>query len=205
MRTLTKELQASITPKDAHKILVEGNQRFVRNLKAQRNLKEQVFATSEGQFPFAVILSCIDSRVPAELVFDQGIGDVFSVRVAGNIINEDVLGSMEYACKVVGSKIVVVMGHSNCGAVTAACNHYELGNVTSLLNKIKPSVLKVSKGKEKLTLPEIEKVGLLNVTYAIERIRKESPILSSLEKKGDIEIVGAMYSVETGKVTFLNN
>ncbi|MDX1828337.1 MAG: carbonic anhydrase family protein [Lutibacter sp.] len=205
MRTLTKELQANITPKDAHKILVEGNNRFIQNLKANRNLKAQVLATSEGQFPFAVILSCIDSRVPAELVFDQGIGDVFSVRVAGNVINEDVLGSMEYACKVAGSKIVVVMGHSNCGAVTAACNHYELGNITPLLSKIKPSVLEVSKGKEKLSSAEIEEVSHLNVTHAIERIREESPILAELETKGAIEIVGAMYSVETGKVTFLNN
>lgn len=205
MRTLTKELQATITPKGAHKILVEGNNRFIQNLKTNRNLKAQVLATSTGQFPFAVILSCIDSRVPAELVFDQGIGDVFSVRVAGNVINEDVLGSMEYACKVAGSKIVVVMGHSNCGAVTAACNHYELGNITPLLNKIKPSVIEVSKGKEKLSSTEIEEVSHLNVTHAIERIREESPILAELEAKGNIEIVGAMYSVETGKVTFLDN
>lgn len=205
MRTLTKELQATITPKGAHKILVEGNNRFIQNLKTNRNLKAQVLATSTGQFPFAVILSCIDSRVPAELVFDQGIGDVFSVRVAGNVINEDVLGSMEYACKVAGSKIVVVMGHSNCGAVTAACNHYELGNITPLLNKIKPSVIEVSKGKEKLSSDEIEQVSHLNVTHAIERIREESPILAELEANGNIEIVGAMYSVETGKVTFLDN
>ncbi|MCF6181514.1 carbonic anhydrase family protein [Lutibacter sp.] len=205
MRTLTKELQATITPKDAHKILVEGNLRFIKNLKADRNHKEQVLATSDGQFPFAVILSCMDSRVPAELVFDQGIGDIFSVRVAGNIINEDVLGSMEYACKEIGSKILVVMGHTNCGAVTAACNHYEMGNITTLLSKIKPSVLEVSKGKEKLSISEIEKVSHLNVIHAIERIRDESPILAALEVKGSIEIVGAMYSVETGKVTFLNN
>ncbi len=205
MRTLTKELQATITPKDAHKILVEGNLRFIKNLKADRNHKEQVLATSDGQFPFAVILSCMDSRVPAELVFDQGIGDIFSVRVAGNIINEDVLGSMEYACKEIGSKILVVMGHTNCGAVTAACNHYEMGNITTLLSKIKPSVLEVSKGKEKLSISEIEKVSHLNVSHAIERIRDESPILATLEAKGNIEIVGAMYSVETGKVTFLNN
>ena len=138
MRTQTKEIQENLTPKSAHEILVKGNERFAENLKAQRNLIDQVFATSKGQYPFAVILSCIDSRVPAELVFDQGIGDIFSVRVAGNVVNEDVLGSMEYACKVAGSKIVVVMGHTKCGAVTAACNNVELGNITPLLNKIKP-------------------------------------------------------------------
>ena len=129
MKTQTKITQENLSPKDAHNILVEGNKRFSQNLKAQRNLKDQVFETSKGQYPFAVILSCIDSRVPAELVFDQGIGDIFSVRVAGNIINEDILGSMEYACKVAGSKIVVVMGHTKCGAVTSACKHIELGNI----------------------------------------------------------------------------
>ena len=140
MRTLTQELQENLTPSEAHRILVEGNKRFVQNVKAQRNLKSQVLETSTGQYPFAVILSCIDSRVPAELVFDQGIGDVFSARVAGNIINKDILGSMEYACKVAGSKIIVVMGHSKCGAVTAACQGVELGNVTTLLSKIRVAV-----------------------------------------------------------------
>jgi len=140
MKVHTKVTQANLTPQLAHQILVEGNDRFVKNVKAQRNLQQQVLDTSKGQYPFAVILSCIDSRVPAELVFDQGIGDIFSVRVAGNIINEDILGSMEYACKVAGSKIVVVMGHTKCGAVTSACQHVELGNITTLLNKIKPAV-----------------------------------------------------------------
>ena len=143
MRTLTQELQENLTPSEAHRILVEGNKRFVQNVKAQRNLKSQVLETSTGQYPFAVILSCIDSRVPAELVFDQGIGDVFSARVAGNIINKDILGSMEYACKVAGSKIIVVMGHSKCGAVTAACQGVELGNVTTLLSKIRVAVNEV--------------------------------------------------------------
>ncbi|MBN4082795.1 hypothetical protein JYT50_00235 [bacterium AH-315-A23] len=149
MKTQTKITQENLTPKKAHRILVEGNNRFAQNLKAQRNLQDQVFETSKGQFPFAVILSCIDSRVPAELVFDQGIGDIFSTRIAGNIINEDILGSMEYACKVAGSKIVVVMGHTKCGAVTAACQNIELGNITSLLHKIKPAIdiVKVEKGK----------------------------------------------------------
>ncbi len=199
MRTQTKITQDNLTPKDAHNILVEGNKRFTQNLKAQRDLQAQVLATSTGQYPFAVILSCIDSRVPAELVFDQGIGDVFSARVAGNIINEDILGSMEYACKVAGSKIVVVMGHSKCGAVTAACKHVELGNITALLDKIQPAVSAID---EEMSDAKVEKVAAVNVKLSIERIRKESSILSEMEKNGEIEIVGAMYDVTTGSVTF---
>ncbi len=202
MKTQTKISQEKLTPKDAHTILVEGNNRFTQNLKAQRNLKAQVFETSKGQYPFAIILSCIDSRVPAELVFDQGIGDVFSVRVAGNIINKDVLGSMEYACKVAGSKIVVVMGHTKCGAVTAACKHVKLGNITPLLEKIQPSVKIIELKGTEMNDEAIEEVSTLNVKLAIERIRKESTILSELEKDGVIEIVGAKYDVETGKVDF---
>ena len=204
MRTQTKEIQENLTPKDAHRILVEGNKRFVQNVKAQRDLRAQVLETSGGQYPFAVILSCIDSRVPAELVFDQGIGDIFSVRVAGNIINEDVLGSMEYGCKVAGSKIVVVMGHTKCGAVTAACNNVELGNVTSLLQKINPAVDLVRTDKEKMTDKAIEEVSVKNIQLSIDRIRKESSILSDMEKNGEIEIVGALYNVSTAKVEFFN-
>ena len=203
MRTQTKEIQNHLTPKDAHRILEEGNKRFAENLKAQRNLKEQVLQTSTGQYPFAVVLSCIDSRVPAELVFDQGIGDIFSVRVAGNIINEDVLGSMEYSCKVAGSKIVVVMGHTKCGAVNAACQNVELGNITKLLEKIKPAVNAVKIGNQELTDDEIENVGVINIQNSINRIRSESPILLEMEETGEIEIVGAVYSVSTGKVVFL--
>jgi len=203
MRTQTKEIQDNLTPKSAHEILVEGNKRFVENLKAQRNLKEQVLATSSGQFPFAVVLSCIDSRVPAELVFDQGIGDIFSVRVAGNIVNEDVLGSMEYACKVAGSKIAVVLGHTKCGAVTAACKNVELGNITPLLEKIKPAVHAVKNGDEEMDNEQIEETSVVNVKHSIERIRKESPILVEMEKNGEIEIVGATYDVNTGIVEFI--
>jgi len=205
MRTHTKITQENLTPRDAHDILVEGNQRFTQNLKAQRNLQDQVFETSKGQYPFAVILSCIDSRVPAELVFDQGIGDIFSVRVAGNIINEDVLGSMEYACKVAGSKILIVMGHTKCGAVTAACKHVELGNITALLSKIKPAVITIEEkiqSKKEMLESNIEEVTVLNVELSIDRIRKESPILAEMEKNGEIEIVGALYDVSTGIVEF---
>ena len=205
MKTQTKEIQDNLTPQDAHNILVSGNSRFTQNLKAQRNLQDQVFETSKGQFPFAAILSCIDSRVPAEMVFDQGIGDVFSVRVAGNIINEDVLGSLEYSCKVAGSKIVVVMGHTKCGAVNAACNNIELGNITALLHKIKPAVDSIRKDKGEMDEDSIEKVGVLNVHLAIERIRKESPILAEMEKKGEIEIVGATYNVSDGEVIFFDD
>ena len=205
MKTQTKKIQDNLTPQDAHNILVEGNKRFAQNVKAQRNLQDQVFDTSKGQFPFAVILSCIDSRVPAELVFDQGIGDVFSVRVAGNIVNEDVLGSMEYACKVASSKIVVVMGHSKCGAVTAACNNVELGNITPLLSKIKPAVGMINNGESEMSDSSIEEVSTLNVKLSIDRIRKESSILDEMESNGEIEIVGAMYSVETGKVEFFES
>ena len=199
MKAHTKETQATMTPQKSLQFLKEGNQRFQQNLKANRDLLEQVSGTSGGQYPFAVILSCIDSRVPAELVFDQGIGDVFSARVAGNIINEDMLGSMEYACKVAGSKIVVVMGHSKCGAVTAACKHVELGNITPLLNKIQPAVSAVD---EEMSDAKVEKVAAVNVKLSIERIRNESSILAELEKEGEIEIVGAMYDVTTGAVSF---
>ena len=190
MRTQTKEIQENLTPKDAHNILVEGNKRFVQNLKAQRNLQEQVFETSKGQFPFAVVHSCIDSRVPAELVFDQGIGDIFSSRVAGNIINEDVLGSMEYGCKVAGSKIVVVMGHTKCGAVTSACQHIELGNITPLLQKINPVVTSFKASGNITDEAVIEEVSVANVEQAISQIRERSAILKEMEENGEIKIVG---------------
>ncbi len=204
MRTQTKQIQENLTPKDAHRILAEGNARFVQNVKAQRNLKDQVFETSKGQYPFAVVLSCIDSRVPAELVFDQGIGDIFSVRVAGNIVNSDVLGSMEYACNVAGSKIVVVLGHSKCGAVTAACNDVELGNITGLLEKIKPAVDDIKKDESPMNDEAIERVAARNVELAIDRIRNESPILADMEFNSQIEIVGALYDVNSGLVEFMS-
>ena len=140
MKTLTKEMQEAITPEMALDLLKEGNKRFISNLKANRNLLQQANETSDGQHPFAVILSCIDSRTSAEIIFDQGLGDIFSVRIAGNIINEDILGSMEFACKIAGSKIVAVLGHTGCGAVKGACDHVEMGNLTALLSKIRPAV-----------------------------------------------------------------
>ena len=202
MKTLTKEIQKQITPKEAFSILENGNKRFVENLKAQRNLKEQVLETSKGQYPFAVIHSCIDSRVPVELVFDQGIGDIFSSRVAGNIINEDVLGSMEYACKVAGSKIIVVLGHTKCGAVTSACQHIEMGNITTLLHKISPAVTTIASQTEKLEDEQIEQVAVQNVKNSIQQIRQKSPILAKMEDNNEIEIVGGIYDVATGIVSF---
>src|SRR5215510_7143314 len=148
MRTHSKESQSSLTPDTALEILKEGNERFVNNLKANRNLLQQVNETSEGQFPFATILSCIDSRTSAELIFDQGLGDIFSIRIAGNILNEDILGSMEFGTKVVGTKIIVVLGHTRCGAIVGACNHVEMGNLTTLLNKIQPAIFNEKKTKE---------------------------------------------------------
>ena len=205
MRTHNKETQMSLTPDKALDILKEGNDRFVNNLKANRNLLQQVNETSAGQFPFATILSCIDSRTSAELIFDQGLGDVFSIRVAGNILNEDILGSMEFATKLAGTKIIVVLGHTKCGAIAGACNHVELGNLTTLLNKIQPAIEHETTTKENRNGSNAEfvkNVTALNVKLTIDRIRKESPVVVELEKEGKIKIIGAMYEVETGKVNF---
>lgn len=203
MKTHTKEFQGNLNPETALTVLKEGNQRFVKNLKTQRNHLDLVEETSEGQYPFAVVLSCIDSRVPAELVFDQGIGDIFSVRIAGNIVNEDILGSIEYGCAVAGSKIVTVLGHSKCGAVTAACNGVELGNITTLLSKIQPAVELVKTSIDEFNAEAIQTVSDTNVKLAIENIRKESPILKEMEDNGEIKIVGAMYHVENGIVQWI--
>ena len=205
MRTHSKETQNSLTPATALEILKEGNQRFVNNLKANRNLLQQVNETSAGQFPFATILSCIDSRTSAELIFDQGLGDVFSIRIAGNILNEDILGSMEFATKVVGTKIIVVLGHTKCGAIVGACNHVELGNLTTLLNKIQPAIVNektVTADRNGTNSEFVNKVTDIHVHLTIDRIRRESPIVAELEQQGSIKIVGGMYDVETGQVTF---
>lgn len=203
MKTQTKASQDKLTPKKALNLLVKGNKRFVKNTRANRNLIKQVNKISKGQYPFAAVLSCIDSRVPVELLFDQGIGDIFSARVAGNIINEDILGSLEYSCKVAGSKVIVVLGHTKCGAVTAACKNVELGNITALLDKIQPAVKEII-GKGEVTNEAIEKVSNLNVKYSIENIRQNSPILAEMEKKGEISIIGASYNVSNGKVVFFS-
>lgn len=205
MRTHSKETQSSLTPETALQILKEGNQRFMNNLKANRNLLQQVNETSAGQFPFATILSCIDSRTSAELIFDQGLGDIFSIRIAGNILNEDILGSMEFATKVVGTKVIVVLGHTKCGAIVGACNHVEMGNLTTLLNKIQPAIFAetvTTENRDGSNSSFVNNVTELNVTLTIDRIRRESPIIAELEKQGSIKIVGALYDVETGAVNF---
>ena len=208
MRTLNKEIQQQITPQQALDILKDGNKRFVQNLKANRDLLSQVNATRDGQWPFAVILSCIDSRTSAELIFDQGLGDVFSVRIAGNVVNEDILGSMEFACKVAGSKLVLVLGHTKCGAIKGACDHVELGNLTTLLSKIEPAVQAETSTKENRSAANaafVENVAEINVRKNVEAILSRSPILKEMVEKGEIGIVGAMYDVTSGDVLFYDD
>ena len=205
MKTLNKELQDKITPRKALELLTEGNNRFINNLKAHRNLLEQVNDTIEGQWPFATILSCIDSRTSAELIFDQGLGDIFSVRIAGNIVNTDILGSMEFACKVAGSKLIVVLGHSKCGAVKGACDHVEMGNLTELLSKIQPAVYQENETKENRNAKNetfVENVSSINVKRSVKNIIERSFVLEQMVEEGSIGIVGAMHDIETGKVTF---
>lgn len=208
MKAHNKETQAQMTPRKALQFLKEGNDRFINNLKANRNLLEQVNETRDGQWPFATILSCIDSRTSAELIFDQGLGDVFSVRIAGNIVNTDILGSMEFACKVAGSKLIVVLGHSKCGAVKGACDHVEMGNLTELLSKIQPAVY-----EEKVTTSErssknsefVENVAEINVKRSVKNIIERSFVLEQMLENGQIGIVGAMHDIETGVVTFYDD
>lgn len=205
MKTLTKEMQAAITPKMALELLVDGNKRFVNNLKVNRNLLQQANETSDGQHPFAVILSCIDSRTSAELIFDQGLGDVFSVRIAGNILNEDILGSMEFGCKVAGAKIIVVLGHTKCGAVKGACDHVEMGNLTSLLTKIRPAVDDELETKENRTSSNpqfVENVSTINVKRTVKSIMERSPILKEMIESGQVGIVGGTHDISTGIVNF---
>ncbi len=205
MKTLTKEIQTSITPKRAIEILKSGNERFVNNLKVNRNLLQQVNETSDGQHPFAVILSCIDSRTSAELIFDQGLGDIFSIRIAGNILNEDILGSMEFACKVAGAKAVVVLGHSKCGAIKGACDHVEMGNLTMLLTKIKPAVdseMTIKRNRNSQNEEFVERVSSINVYRTLVSISERSPILNEMIQAGEIALLGGMYDVETGVVDF---
>lgn len=205
MKTLNKELQASITPRKALEILKTGNKRFVSNLQAHRDLLEQVNDTRDGQWPFATILSCIDSRTSAELIFDQGLGDIFSVRIAGNIVNTDILGSMEFACKVAGSKLIVVLGHSKCGAVKGACDHVEMGNLTELLSKIQPAVYAETETQDNRSASNpkfVENVSEINVKRNVNNIIERSFILEQMIENGEIGIVGAMHNIETGEVTF---
>jgi len=202
----TAETQAGINPDMAIQMLKNGNARFLADEAINRDLNAQVAQTATGQYPFAVILSCIDSRIPTEIIFDQGIGDVFNARVAGNFVNEDILGSMEFACKLAGSKVVVVMGHTSCGAVKGACDHAELGNLTQMLDKIMPAVnaIETPEGEERSSknINFVNKVAEKNVQLTIEDIKARSPVLAEMYENKEIDIVGAMYDVKTGKVTF---
>jgi carbonic anhydrase len=205
MKTLTKEMQTSITPSMALDLLKDGNKRFINNLKINRNLLQQANETSDGQHPFAVILSCIDSRTSAELIFDQGLGDVFSVRIAGNVVNEDILGSMEFGCKVAGAKIIVVLGHTKCGAVKGACDNVELGNLTGLIHKIKPAVQQecsTIENRNSSNVVFVENVAELNVGLSVKNILLYSPIIAEMVKNGEIGIVGGVHDIATGEVKF---
>jgi len=202
MRTQTQDSQNALTAQEALELLKQGNDRFQANLRANRNLLEQVSTTAEGQYPFAVILSCIDSRTSAELIFDQGFGDVFSVRIAGNVLNDDILGSMEFACKLANSKLIVVMGHSACGAVKGACSNAQLGHLSGLLEKIQPAVEFAKQAGEEPYDEFVQRAADKNVELAVLEIQERSPVLSTMITEGKVGIVGAMYSVESGAIEF---
>ena len=207
MEAQTKETQDKMTPDKSLNELKLGNQRFVNNNQLNRDLLQQVKETSTGQYPFATILSCIDSRVSSELIFDQGIGDIFSVRIAGNFVNEDILGSMEFACKLAGTKLIVVLGHTACGAVKGACDHARLGNLTALINKIEPAVDAVIEPQDKSlrnssNIEFVNRVAEKNVEMSISEIRSASSVLNEMEKNGEIKIIGGIYDIASGLVSF---
>ena len=205
MRTLTKELQQRISPDLAIQLLKEGNKRFVENLKVNRNLLQQVNETTESQHPFAVIISCMDSRTSAELIFDQGLGDIFSIRIAGNVINEDILGSAEFGCKVVGAKIILVLGHTSCGAIKGAIDDVELGHLHFVTRKVQRCIPEVKRLNEEASTGELLKlVTRPNVALEIQDLRARSSILADMEHKQEIKIIGGTYDVATGVVTFMD-
>lgn len=207
--TQTTATQSEITATIALDLLKAGNQRFVEKKQVPRDLLKQVNDTSKGQYPFATVLSCIDSRVSSELIFDQGIGDIFSIRIAGNFVNEDILGSMEFACKLAGTKIIVVLGHTSCGAVKGACDKAELGNLTAMLGKIAPAVNSVENPtaedqRNSSNLEFVNEVAKKNVQLNIARILNESPVLAEMTQSGELVIIGGMYHISSGKVEFYN-
>lgn len=208
MKAHTKESQHTMTPERALEFLREGNYRFVSNLKANRNLLEQVNDTREGQFPFATILSCIDSRTSAELIFDQGLGDIFSIRLAGNVVSDEVLGSMEFACRVAGSRVLVVLGHTSCGAIKGACDNVQLGNLSTLINRIQPSVYleRTTEGaRTSANRDFVERVAHIHVRRSVDAIVERSVVLRSMIEHGEIALIGGMYDVSTGVVTFMDD
>ena len=210
MKAHTKSTQALMTPEKALLSLKEGNERFQNRKREERNLIEQVKDTSEGQYPFATVLSCIDSRVSAELIFDQGIGDIFSIRIAGNFVNTDILGSMEFACKLAGTRLIVVLGHTSCGAVKGACDDAKLGNLTSMLAKIKPAVDSTTQPSDinirnSSNISFVNDVAVKNIELNIQNILNSSEVISEMVNNGEVKIIGAMYDVSSGTVNFLNN
>lgn len=210
MKAHSSATQASTSPMQALEFLKEGNMRFVNNLKANRDLLQQANETRDGQFPFAVILSCIDSRTSAELIFDQGLGDVFSIRIAGNVVNTDIIGSLEFACKIAGSKLIVVLGHTSCGAIKGACDHAEMGNLTELLAKIQPAVYEEtvtsdSKNRTSKNKAFVENVADINVKRSVSSIISRSYILAQMIEKGEIAIIGGKHQLDTGKVDFFED
>lgn len=207
MKTITKELQQQITPEQAIELLQKGNQRFIQNLRFNRNLLQQINETASGQHPFAAILSCIDSRTPAELIFDQGLGDIFSIRIAGNVINDDILGSMEFACKVGGSKLIVVLGHTNCGAIKGACSNVEMEHLSGLLKKIEPAIHKeksIKTQRDGNNPRFVDAVAKLNVINSINTVLSESKTLNKLVSEKKIKIIGSLYDIANGEVSFFN-
>src|SRR5215203_440925 len=208
MRTHTKDTQATTTPQMALQLLREGNYRFVNNLKTHRDLLEQVNETRDGQFPVAAVLSCIDSRTSAELIFDQGLGDIFSIRLAGNVVSDAVLGSMEFACKLAGSKLLVVLGHTKCGAIKGACEGVQMGNLTTLLNLIQPSVYveqAAASGRAAADPEFVGKVTQTHVRRSVECVVERSTVLREMIERGEVALIGAVYDVETGAVEFLED
>ena len=210
MKTHTSETQATVTPALALQFLKEGNARFVNNLRVSRDLLQQANETRDGQWPFATIVSCIDSRTSAELIFDQGLGDIFSVRIAGNVINTDIIGSLEFACHVAGSKLIVVLGHTSCGAIKGACDHVELGNLTELLSKIQPAVYEENQTPDPATRNSknatfVENVANLNVRRSVRSIVNRSTILANMIATGKVGIIGGKHDLASGEVTFFND
>jgi carbonic anhydrase len=205
--THTKNSQAAVTPEIALQLLKDGNQRFLNNSTVNRAFDKQIQLTSGGQYPFAAVVSCIDSRIPTEIVFDQGIGDIFNARIAGNFVNQDILGSLEFACKLAGSKLIVIMGHTSCGAVKGACDHAQLGNLTAMLENINPALqeVKTAEGVDRSSknIDFVNEVAIQNVHLTINRLKNESPVLNEMIENGDINIVGAMYDVSSGEVSFI--
>lgn len=208
LHTQTKESQGLISPADAVQLLKDGNDRFANDKPLIRNLHQQVHDTSGGQFPFAAVVSCIDSRIPTEIIFDQGIGDIFNARIAGNFVNEDILGSLEFACQLAGSKLIVVMGHTSCGAVKGACDNAQLGNLTQMLDKIMPAVNSVTtaegEARDSSNIDFVNRVSRKNVALTIANIKANSPVLNALVERNQIGIIGAMYDVGSGKVEFFS-